>query len=276
MKKRLLLIFLLAGFLKSFAQDLPSMEQMLHAYRNAIDAFQTNQGCGHVLDGPLAFGKELERSSLDLLIQVSPDEEKTMGKEVNAKMREELTVVPDHWAQADLNNMIRKLSGRLKRSYVAYKAIVFQSEEVNAFATVGGYIYITTGLLDFVESMDELAFIVAHEISHNDLEHTLRKQKKLLMASNLGRMINMETLTTVALNINLMLSAPFDQIDEYAADRNAFDLALRAGYDKNRFDDFFIKLEQYEQPGLLTKLLSTHPFPSDRKNCIQQYIDNSK
>ncbi len=53
----------------------------------------------------------------------------------------------------------------------------------------------------------------------------------------------------------------------------AFELAKAAGYDVNRFADFFKKLERYQKQDLIKKLTSTHPFAEHRKKCIQSYID---
>ena len=86
-------------------------------------------------------------------------------------------------------------------------------------------------------------------------------------------MTRMEGFTDIANKINRTLSPPFDQIDEYEADKVGFELAKAAGYDVNRFADFFKKLERYQKQDLLTKLTSTHPFAEHRKKCIQSYID---
>ena len=83
----------------------------------------------------------------------------------------------------------------------------------------------------------------------------------------------MEGFSEIAKKLNTTFLAPFDQIDEYEADKNGFDLAKAAGYNTARFADFFRKLEKNQQQDLLKKLTSTHPFAADRKECISNYIN---
>ena len=160
----------------------------------------------------------------------------------------------------------------MDRKGIKYQIHIIDSEEINAFATVGGNIFLTSSIIDFVDSFDELAFIIGHEVSHIDKEHTVRKQKKLLLASAFADFMDMQHLTEIAVNIELMLNAPFDQIDEYEADEYGVSLAKRAGYDAKKFDSFFEKLSKYQDRNILNKLLSTHPFAADRKACIDGYI----
>lgn len=151
---------------------------------------------------------------------------------------------------------------------------ILDTDEINAYSTIGGYIYVTTGLIDFVDSDDELAFILGHEMGHDVLRHTQRKITKLLLSSELLGKVNLENYSNLAMNIGTKFTAPFDQIDEYEADKYGVKLAVRAGYDHNRFSDFFRKIEKNEDRSIISKLSSTHPFAQDRKKCIQKYISN--
>lgn len=153
-----------------------------------------------------------------------------------------------------------------------FKLTILDTKEINAYSTLGGYIYITTGLIEFVESTDELAFIIGHEMGHDVLLHTQRKITKLLLSSELLGKINLEDYTKLAMNINTKFSAPFDQIDEYEADEYGVVLAAKAGYDPRKFGDFFRKIEKYEDRGVLKKITATHPFARHRRKCIVHYI----
>jgi len=270
MKKLIILIVSIFCLVNTYGQGSSPSEEILDAYKSGLIKLD-NWECGHIMDGPLGLVKQAERSALDQLIQVSTEQEGLIGEKVYQEISSQINIVKGHWLQEDLDRMVEKLTQDLKRSGIDYKIKIFEAEEINAFAILGGYIYVTTGLLDFVESMDELAFILAHEISHIDLQHTLRKHKKILTLNSLGSQFNLGELTQVTMNVGLMLSAPFDQIDEYEADRNGFYLAKDAGYDEEKFTDFFEKLVRRQKENIFTKITSTHPFPSDRIECIHNY-----
>ena len=82
----------------------------------------------------------------------------------------------------------------------------------------------------------------------------------------------MTTLQRLPLTWNNKFSAPFDQINEYEADQYGFELAKKAGYDINRFADFFKKLEKNEKKSILLKLNSTHPFFKRQKKMFWKAI----
>ena len=267
------LCFLSFGFGGAQKLNDDEMAKILDAYQAKLRQFVNFEDCGHALDGPAYFFKQAERSTLDALLYVSEEEEMEMGAKVFEEIKKNNTIKTDHWASKKVQQIMDKLLKNIERPGIDYSIYILESEQINAFATVGGYIYLTTSILDFVDSDDELAFIIAHEISHIDQYHTLRKQKKLLLASAFGEMMDLKGLTNIALNINLMLSAPFDQVDEYAADKNGAQLARDAGFDARRFGDFFDKLKKDQNKNILNKLLSTHPFAEDRKECMEKHLN---
>src|SRR5690606_7580214 len=153
-------------------------------------------------------------------------------------------ILQGHWAGKLVDGILQKMLPFVDRGRSMYRINILDSEEINAFATLGGYIYLTTGIIDFVESEDELAFIIGHEISHIDKYHTQRKYKKLFVAQSFGKALSMEALASMALNVNNVLFAAFDQPDEYEADKGGVNLMQKAGYDPEKSMDFFTKMEK--------------------------------
>ena len=72
----------------------------------------------------------------------------------------------NHFAKPKVEEILQRIVKNVSRNDVSYRISILKSEEINAFATLGGYLYITTGLLNFVDSYDELAFIIGHEVAH--------------------------------------------------------------------------------------------------------------
>tara|TARA_R110002073_G_scaffold279026_1_gene443145 strand:- start:433536 stop:434363 length:828 start_codon:yes stop_codon:yes gene_type:complete len=275
MYKTVLLVTLLVLSTTSYSQGLTEnkMQEIINSYKSNIETATVIKDCGHVLDGPLFIAKQFENRLLDASLNFSSKERKVVAQNIYKDMLRTNKVIENHTTKNNVLTIIHKITSQLTSKNVTYKLTIFDSEQINAFTTMGGYIYITTGLLNFVDSYDELAFILGHEIAHEFKLHTQRKVTKLLFSSNIFNLIRLTDFQKMAASINSTLSAPFDQIDEYEADQHGAILAKKAGYDSNRFGDFFKKLEKYEKRDLLTKLKSTHPFAMHRKNCIANYTN---
>ncbi|XLS29594.1 M48 family metallopeptidase [Flavobacteriaceae bacterium M23B6Z8] len=274
MRQIILISSLILSYVSCFSQtlDQEKIDEIIQNYQDTFDEVMTLKDCGHELDIPIMWSKRFESRTLDALLPVSEAERKMMGAKIFTDMQKKRKMVRDHWAKNDVLAILNKITANIDDNKVSYKLNIIDSQEINAFATMGGYIYLTTGLLDFVDSFDELAFIIGHEIAHEEKLHTQRKVVKMLVSSNLLSMIKLDDFKMIALNINKTLSAPFDQIDEYEADKYGAELAMKAGYDASKFGDFFAKLARYENKTLINKLKSTHPFAEDRKNCLEEHI----
>lgn len=264
-----------ASALNGQTGDQNRLEDILEVYQNSLSRFMNIQGCGHTFDGPAYFIKQLENTSLDALLHLDEDEEMEMGKKVIESLRDSASFVDNHELKADAEGILKRLVPHVSRKKISYQIYILESEEINAFAIVGGHVFLTTALLDFVDTIDELAFVIGHEVAHIDQFHTLRKQKKLLMASSFAQFMDMQHLTQIALDINLMISAPFDQIDEYEADRHGVDLARKAGYNTANFTDFFTKLSAHQTKNVISKIMRTHPFADDRAACVTEYLEDN-
>jgi len=160
-----------------------------------------------------------------------------------------------------LEQILKRLKRFAPNSAPNFKIYLIKEEEPNAFAIAGGRIYVTTGLLDFVGSDDELAAIVGHEMAHVYKGHCHRKLKTLALAdSALGE------LGTLAANIGILLTAPFGQSDELEADKEGRELATEAGFRRSGMKKFLERLDKAEggDGNLLDKMTRSHPFSSER------------
>lgn len=273
MKRILLSIVLSIYFLSGFSQELTQnrIQEIIQEYSSQIENVMVIKDCGYVLDGPAYIIKQTENRSLDFLNRMSPQERKKVGYSIFNDMKKSKKIVLNHHLENEVVTILRNLMKGLKNNNTAFKLSILQDEKPNAFTTMGGYIYVTTGLLDFVDSYDELAFIIGHEIAHEKKLHTQRKITKILTFNKVLNIPNTNDFKKMVLNINTKVSAPFDQIDEYEADKYGFELAKNAGYDVDKFGDFFEKLAKYEEINLLNKIKSTHPFSEHRKKCLSNY-----
>ncbi|MCE5240074.1 M48 family metalloprotease [bacterium] len=118
--------------------------------------------------------------------QWSPDYELRVGKEAAAEVEKKWKVVTDEAQQKQLDEIATTIAAVCDRPGVKYTVKIIDEKEVNAFSLPGGFVYVTAGLLKDVQSVHELAGVLAHEITHNTFYDALEradKSKKLFMGS---------------------------------------------------------------------------------------------
>ena len=275
MKLIFLGVFFLLVIMNSFSQESnsDSVVRIIDLYKLKYEASKVLTECGHIIDGPNYWFKQIENESIDALKPLTSFDEKQIGKESFEIISSEYKVVTIPNAEVSLKNILNSLIKNSNHPQAIYQLKILDSKEVNAFTTMGNYIYVTTGLLNFTNSVDEIAFILGHEIAHKELGHTKRRITKLWVSSQLLNRANLSDYEEIASNITSFFSAPFGQIDEYESDKHGFFMAKAAGYSTEKFTDFFSKMEKNENNSLLNKFLSTHPFPSHRKKCLLTYME---
>ncbi|MCC6443420.1 MAG: M48 family metalloprotease [Armatimonadetes bacterium] len=154
------------------------------------------------------------------------------------------------------------------RQDIRYTFIVINTREANAYAAPGAYIFVTRGLLDVVESEDELAAILAHEVAHVAQRHAMRQiETQLLVGLGLGRLDGSRHRTAIVLVqvLNALVTLHTSRCHEAEADRAGFEIAYQAGYDPAAMLSFFERIGQGgPKESKLEQLFATHPPPSDR------------
>ncbi len=156
------------------------------------------------------------------------------------------------------------LTGRLSRaadSPYQFRIWVLDLDMPNAFALPGGQIVVFRGLIDFAESPDEVAGVLAHEMGHVTYRHgTEGIVKSLGLAFFFGVMLGDLGSGAIGLAGEALVSASYSRDAETEADSAALELLDRAGLKAEGVADFFARLEKTygDMPASLA-LLSTHP-----------------
>ncbi|MCS7224294.1 MAG: M48 family metalloprotease, partial [Armatimonadetes bacterium] len=146
---------------------------------------------------------------------------------------------------------------------------VLDSGEINAFALSNGRIYVLRGLMEMMETEDELASVLAHEAGHVAARHTLKDFRRNLLVSTLADLGDLEKQSRwVQASASLIWSLTelaFSRQQEYDADRYGLRLALIGRYDPRGSVDLFDKFAKREgRPSRVLVFLSTHPPAVDR------------
>ena len=157
----------------------------------------------------------------------------------------------------------------------AWKLHVVHDDAVqNAFATPGGYIYIYTGLIKYLDHADDLAGVLGHEMAHADLRRTVRNLQKvygvnILLSVALGQ--EPTVLEEIAGQLaGTLAGLSFSRDFEREADAHSVEYLAHTSYACNGAAHFFSKMTASGEGGQPPEFLSTHPNPEDRIEHINE------
>lgn len=152
-------------------------------------------------------------------------EELTIGRSVHRQVLEDHRRSNDTDARTRIRQLAAPILEMRQRQGITYTFELLQDEKINAFAHLGGYVYVTTGLLDFVVDDLELQFILAHEIAHVDLKHCV---SQLTYAARASQVAGETGATLVSLAYRL-IALGYSEEAEYEADGWAYQHLRKVG-----------------------------------------------
>ncbi len=213
---------------------------------------------------------------------VSQQQEVDMGREYSAQIAQQLPLISDPEVLTYLNVLGDSIARLTARSDLDWHFYLVNSDEVNAFAVPGGYIYVNRGLIARAATMSELAGVIGHEIGHVVKRHSIKQMEKA-QGANIGITLGC-VLTGVcgtpgagdAINIGAnALFAKFSRADETEADAEGFHYVMRAGIDPNGIVKMFQTLlrERQSRPAGVAAWFTTHPLEEDRIAEVQRLIN---
>jgi predicted Zn-dependent protease len=186
-----------------------------------------------------------------------------IGKEYDKQITDSNVVVTDPLLNQWVNEISNKLWAQTARKDVPYSIKILDESDINAFSTMGGYIYINEGTLDFVQSDDELAGVIGHETGHIERRHAVTAQNK---ASILNVLFGIGSIFSPFLYrfgqlLQAGAMARISRDDENEADKYGLMLMSRAGYDPDAMRTFMAHLGATEQSDhdLVSKYFADHP-----------------
>lgn len=209
------------------------------------------------------------------LSNLSDEQEVKLGRQINEQLvNNEITLSRNQQLNRYVDGIGQRLVPHSDRADIPYTFQVVKDDSVNAFATMGGFVYIHTGLMAAADNESELASVVAHEIGHITARHAVQQMKQRAIAQGLLSAAGLDESAAVQIGVELAVSRPNSREDELEADKKGLDTLTKAGYAPLGMISFMEKLQQ--QGGSPPSFLSTHPAVSDRIEILKAQIDNPR
>lgn len=210
----------------------------------------------------------------------SEQEEVAIGRQIAGNLLGAAPLVADKKLQKYVNNVGRQVASMSERPDLAWHFGVIESDDINAFAAPGGYIFVTRGLYLRLNNEAELAGVLAHEIGHVIKKHhlnILQQSKMLDIGSQLiSRQIDgNEKITKLIGSGAEIVSRSLDKKAEFEADRIGVVLTARAGYDAYGLPAVLQEIgHNSPDDNSVTLLFKTHPHPDARLAQLSLAMDD--
>lgn len=201
----------------------------------------------------------------------SKEEEVALGREITGSILGAAPLVKDEALQKYVNQVGRWVASQSERADLPWKFGVIESADLNAFAAPGGYVLITKGLYQKMQSESQLAGVLGHEIAHVVKKHQLKVlQKQQLLNAGASWITDQfgkkDKIAKKLIGNGAEISArSLDKDAEFEADRMGVVLASRAGYDAFGLVEVLQTIGQTNKADSSVALLyKTHPAPDER------------
>jgi len=213
---------------------------------------------------------------------LSTEDELSLGQQFDAEISKEAEFLEDPEILAYVDDLTQRLAKVCKRTDIEYHVRVVVSEEINAFAVPGGYLYVNLGLMRAAKSESELAGVMGHEIGHVVGRHGAKHMTQQLgLAAMVGVIAGDDPGLTAEIVGGLVavggqgLLLKYGRDDELEADALGIQNLYDAGIDPSGLVTFFDELLNKEgggDPGIM-QMLSTHPPTKQRIQRGKEQVD---
>ena len=205
------------------------------------------------------------------------------GRSVSAKILGKYPILRNEQMVRYISQIGTGISAQLGRPELRYYFGILDTDEINAFAAPGGYIFVTKGALKLMRNEAQLAGVLAHELAHIDQKHIVRKLKlqgvdrsltsgvaQVLGGASLSAKIALERLNDLA--FKMLMEEGLSKEDEAEADQKALEMLMSTGYDLQSYLDYLLSLKPYLEQGQAKVLSKTHPTIEFRYNKLHEFI----
>ena len=223
---------------------------------------------------------DLRQLGKTLLTDYTPEEETRIGRQIAGNLLGAVPLVRDDKLQNYVNLVGNWVALQSGRSDIDWRFGVLDTEDINAFAAPGGYIFVTKGLYRRINNEAELAGVLGHEIAHVTKKHHLKVLKKSSVIGALGQAAGKKAAGSDPAVQNLIgngaeiMARGLDKEAEFEADRIGMVYAARSGYDPWGLPGVLQDMAGLPAKDSRTSLLyTTHPHPADRLAALGEAVN---
>jgi predicted Zn-dependent protease len=214
---------------------------------------------------------------------LTPAQERAYGGMMLRQLRGYGLVLDDPLLEAYIQSLGYRLASRSDRPNQAFTFFLMRDRQINAFATIGGYIGVNAGLILTAEREDEVAAVLAHEISHVTQRHVLRaveaaqRDQLPIMLGMLGAAIaatqagsadGVQAVLVGGMSLMQQRQINYTRSNEHEADRIGIQTLARSGYEPIAMADFFARMERQMRANTggaqAPEYLRSHPVTTTR------------
>jgi predicted Zn-dependent protease len=212
------------------------------------------------------------------VVLMSEAQEISMGREADPQIVAQFGLYQDKSLQDYISQKGKQMVAISHRPNINYEFKILDSEVLNAFATPGGYVYFTRGIMAHFNNEAQFAGVLGHETGHITARHSVSQQRNAMLGQFgiiAGAVISpaFARLAETASQGLGLLFLKFGRDAERQADELGVEYSSKIGYDAKEMADFFTTLERKGEgsPGAeLPDFLSTHPNPGDRNVTVNK------
>ena len=203
-----------------------------------------------------------------LFTDTDPKNEIALGRQVAAEIERSHALSADQTLQHRVNRVGFRIAEQFEPRMYPYEFRVLASEQINAFALPGGFIFINEGLLAHIPNDDALAWVLAHEMTHSAHRHWAKIVGKMKGVEAISIIVSVAGGTygsLIATLANQLMSASYSRGMENEADKAGLEYMWRAGFDPQGAIQAMEMIEKLCEGPKVPKYLRDHPPPKQRK-----------
>jgi len=225
-------------------------------------------------------------------VLMSEEQEVAMGAQSHQQVMKQYEVYQNPELQKYVDEIGQKLAKKSHRENLDFHFTLLDSPEVNAFALPGGYVYITRGIMVYMNSEEQLAGVLGHEIGHVTARHSVRQHGAQTAAGLIGVLATIATgsqqVAQASNQLGGALISGYGRGHELEADRLGAEYLARTGYDPEKMlgvvgilknqEEFELQRarEEGRQPRVYHGVFSTHPENDQRLQEVIRAADKFK
>ncbi len=219
---------------------------------------------------------------------LSADDEKKMGDEFILQIKHHYEIIDDDFANQYFTELGKYLTSQIENQHLTFHFYLIKDKTLNAFAGPGGHIFFFAGLIDVMDSADELAAILSHEIGHITARHLanrIEQNKKIGLATMAGILAGVliggevaSALMVGSMAAGVQAQMHYSRNDERQADQLSYKYMARTGFNPQGLISTLKKIEKSSWMGTnqIPNYLLTHPTGPERMSNLDSMLSDYK